>query len=85
MQPPFVVRGSYLASYRYRDDIERDGMAMTFHSEHRPLETYSRALEQAGLGIEVIREVTEEDPADRWSRIPMFLHLRAVRSSAGTT
>jgi len=84
-EAPFVVRGSYLASYRYRDDIERDGMAMTFHSEHRPLEAYSRALEQAGLEIEVIREVTEEDPADRWSRIPMFLHLRALRSSAGTT
>src|SRR5205085_10291405 len=29
-EAPFVVRGSYLASYRYRDDIERDGMAMTF-------------------------------------------------------
>jgi SAM-dependent methyltransferase len=77
---PFVVRGSYLATRRYRDDIERDGYAMSFHSEHRPLEAYAKALEQAGLAIEVIREVTEEDPADRWSRIPLFLHLRALRS-----
>ncbi|HEX6477149.1 MAG TPA: hypothetical protein VF005_07715, partial [Acidimicrobiales bacterium] len=77
---PFIVRGSYLAAHRYRDDIERDGMAMTFHSEHRSLEAYSRALEQAGLVIEAIREVTEEDPSDRWSRIPLFLHLRASRA-----
>jgi SAM-dependent methyltransferase len=82
-EAPFVVRGSYLSTHRYRDDIERDGHAMTFHSEHRPLGAYSMALEQAGLCIEVIREVTEEDPADRWSRIPMFLHLRAVRSPTG--
>jgi SAM-dependent methyltransferase len=81
---PFVVRGSYLAAHRYRDDIERDGMAMTFHSEHRSLEAYSRALEQAGLVIEAIREVTDEDPADRWSRIPLFLHLRASRSKTAS-
>lgn len=79
---PFVVRGSYLAAHRYRDDIERDGLAMTFHSEHRPLEAYARALEQAGLAITAIREVTEEDPADRWSRIPLFLHLSASPRTA---
>ena len=76
---PFVVRGSYLAPFRYRDDIERDGLAMTFHSEHRPLEAHSRALERAGLVIEAIREVTEDNPDDRWSRVPLFLHLAAVR------
>ena len=77
-EAPFVIRGSYLATHRYRDDAERDGVAMTFHSEHRPLEAYGRALEQAGLAIDAIREVTEEDPTDRWSRLPLFLHLRAV-------
>jgi SAM-dependent methyltransferase len=79
-EAPFVIRGSYLAAHRYRDDIERDGLAMTFHGEHRPLEAYAQALEHAGLDIEAIREVTEEDPTDRWSRIPLFLHLRAVAS-----
>jgi SAM-dependent methyltransferase len=85
-EAPFVVRGSYLASHRYRDDVEHDGMTMTFNSEHRPFEAYSRALEKAGLQIEAIREVTVEDPGDRWSRIPMFLDLRAARSpAAGST
>jgi SAM-dependent methyltransferase len=79
-EAPFVVRGSYLAAHRYRDDIEREGLAMTFHSEHRPLEVYARALEDAGFAIEAVREVTEEDPADRWSRIPLFLHLSAFRT-----
>lgn len=60
---------------------------MTFHSEHRPLEAYSRALEDAGLLIEAIREPRAADALvataprqRRWQRIPMFLHLRAVKS-----
>jgi hypothetical protein len=59
---------------------------MTFHSEHRPLESYARALEAAGLLIEAIREpkppghVVARDPAaGRWRRIPLFLQLRAVK------
>lgn len=76
---PFVIRGSYLQPFRYADDIERDGLAMTFHSEHRSVESYSRALERSGLVIEAIREVTQDDSADRWHRIPLFLHIKAVR------
>lgn len=79
LHAPFVIRGSYLERFGYVDDIERDGLAMTFHSEHRPLEAYSRALERSGFVIEAIREVTQDDPGDRWHRIPLFLHLRAVR------
>ena len=59
---------------------------MTFHSEHRPVEAYSRALEAAGLLIEAIRETRAPDamvadaPAQRrWQRIPLSLHLRAVK------
>jgi len=76
---PFVIRGPYLRRYRYADQIERDGLAMTFHSEHRPLGHYSKALEQAGFVIEAIREVTVEDPDNNWHRLPMFLHMRAIR------
>ncbi|HKH89107.1 MAG TPA: class I SAM-dependent methyltransferase [Acidimicrobiales bacterium] len=76
---PFVVRGSYLSRFRYHEEIERNGLPMTFHSEHRPLEVYSRALEAAGFVIEALREVTEPAPADRWSRVPLFLHIRALR------
>lgn len=75
---PFVIRGSYLESFRYRERAERDDLGMTFHSEHRPLEAYSRALEEAGFLIEAIREVTEDDSGDRWHRLPLFLHLRAL-------
>jgi hypothetical protein len=60
---------------------------MTFHSEHRPLEEYSRALEMAGMAVEAIREATVDGesaasrPSEaRWLRIPLFLHLRARRA-----
>ena len=59
--------------------MERDGLPMRFESEHRPIESYSRALEAAGFAIEAIREVGDPDPADKWSRIPLFLDLLAVR------
>ena len=77
---PFVVAGSYLFERPYTDVIERDGRRATFASEHRTLETFSRALEAAGFVIEALREVSPDDPADRWSRIPMFLDVRAVKS-----
>lgn len=76
---PFVIRGSYLDTFRYHDDVDRDGLAMSFHSQHRPLQTYSLALENAGLVIESIREVTVSETDDRWARIPLFLHVRARR------
>jgi SAM-dependent methyltransferase len=76
---PFVIRGSYFERARYSDDIERAGLPMRFESEHRPIETYSRALEHAGFSVEIIREVTEPDPADKWYRIPLFMDIRAAR------
>jgi SAM-dependent methyltransferase len=75
----FVVDGSYFTERRYADDIVRDGLPMRFESEHRPIESYSRALEYAGFAIEAIREVGDPDPDDKWSRMPLFLDLRAVR------
>jgi hypothetical protein len=78
----FVIRGSYLDEFRYSDEIQRDGLPMTFHSEHRPMEAYSRALEDAGFVIEAIREPRHPGGTGkdlRWRRVPPFLHLRAVR------
>jgi hypothetical protein len=56
------------------------------HSAHRPLEAYVRAMEAGGLLIEAIREVGPPDrvvarnpAARRWQRVPLFLHLRAVK------
>jgi len=59
---------------------------MTFLDAHRPLEDYFRALEEAGLLVECIREIpdgTDEPTYEsflRWRRVPLFLHLRACKS-----
>jgi SAM-dependent methyltransferase len=80
---PFVI-GDYLAARRYVDEIDRAGMRVNFHSMHYPLEQYSVALEDAGLVVDAMREVTVDDDSveqsiDRtqWRRVPLFLHLRA--------
>ncbi len=74
----FVIDGSYLETFRYADHVERDGLEMTFHSCHRPLGDYVRALAAAGFVIESMEEVTDDDSA-RWSRVPLFLHIIAER------
>jgi ubiquinone/menaquinone biosynthesis C-methylase UbiE len=80
---PFLIRGTYLDEFDYTDDISRDGLRMVFHSRHRPVEAYSRALEESGFVIERVREhrvpaeAIKLDRSKRWQRIPLFLHLRA--------
>jgi hypothetical protein len=77
-----VVHDTYLDEFTYVDEISIDGLQMAFHSRHRPIEAYSRALEAAGMVIETVRELGM--PAEafrlersrRWQRIPLFLHLR---------
>jgi SAM-dependent methyltransferase len=82
---PFVIGGNYLQAFDYADAIERDGLSITFHSRHRPLESYFLALEQAGLVVDALREPRVPDHAvktgrgRRWQRLPLFLHLRARR------
>ena len=68
---------------RYVDHIERDGLSMTFHSVHRPLQAYVDAMSTVGLSIERVLEVADlGSPAeDRWRRMPLFLDLRAVKSA----
>lgn len=87
---PFVIEGSYLDASHYQDLIERDGLSMTFVSEHRPIEAYVQALSRAGFLIELLREPPVPNEAagalahSRWQRIPLFLHIRAVLSPATT-
>lgn len=82
---PFVVSGSYLARFRYRDTVERGGLKMTFESEHRPIQWYFAALEAAGFLVERLRETDVPEQAvteprqRRWQRLPLFLHVRALR------
>jgi SAM-dependent methyltransferase len=85
-EAPFTIAGSYLDPGPADSVIDRGGVRLTFHSEHRPLQAYSQALETAGLLIEAIREPRAPDelvggrPAERrWQRIPLSLQLRAVK------
>jgi SAM-dependent methyltransferase len=79
---PFVIEGSYLGPRRFLQiPVERGGLQMDFAGWAYPLETYSRALEQAGFMVEAMREPAHP-PSDqgneRWRRIPTFLMWRAV-------
>lgn len=86
---PFTVADDFLEPHPYTDAIERDGLPMTFHSQHRPRERYFSALERAGFLVEALREVTVDrgslrDPQDlRRLRIPLFLHIRALKPGRG--
>jgi SAM-dependent methyltransferase len=81
----FIIKGDYLRPFKYVDTAERDGLSITLHSEHRSLEAYFQALEQAGFLVEALRETgipehaIAADRSRRWQRLPLFLHLRARR------
>jgi SAM-dependent methyltransferase len=85
---PFVIPGGYLGRHRFEDTFERDGLQVTFAGWRYSLEEYARALEDAGLVIERLREPAAPAAAlasrpgyERWQRLPNFLHLRAVKAS----
>ena len=72
--------GDYFRTHRTPTVIERDGLKMSFEDVQRPLETYTRALTDAGFGIEQLREPQADAggtgvlaPA---AHRPYFLHLR---------
>jgi SAM-dependent methyltransferase len=80
------VIASYLDSGPADWTLDRDGLQVRFHSEHRPLEAYATALAGAGLLIEQLREpratpalIAQQPSAARWLRLPLFLHLLALR------
>jgi ubiquinone/menaquinone biosynthesis C-methylase UbiE len=82
---PFVIAGSYLEERRVDETWERDGFRIDFACLHRPLEAWSRGLEAAGFLVEALREhpspreAWRDGAGARWTRIPPFLHVRAVR------
>jgi ubiquinone/menaquinone biosynthesis C-methylase UbiE len=77
--PPFVIEGAYTQARHYTETRTRDGLSMTYHGIHRPLNTYTLALASAGLVIEQLREQTTDNADDKWYRIPLFLHIIASR------
>jgi len=85
---PFVIPGSYLGRHRFQEEFERDGLHITFTGWRYSLEGYARALEDAGLLIERLREPAAPAIAlaarpgyERWQRLPNFLHVRAVKAA----
>jgi SAM-dependent methyltransferase len=82
----FLVTRDYAVAARLVEPVERDGIRMVFHSEHRPLSAYARALERAGFVIESLREPIPSDDLlrdhprlRRQQLVPWFLHVRARR------
>ena len=80
---PFVIDGSYRGQRKFEFHAERDGLTMDFTGFAYDLEAYSRAIERAGLVIELLRE---PGPApvngrirERRDRIPNFLMFRALK------
>ena len=73
-----VLTESYFDRRVYRDEIERGGLRMVFESRHWTLEDYFDAILGAGFQVERLREIPDPDHT-RWSRYPLFLHLRAIR------
>lgn len=78
-KPPYLIRDAYTEARHYTTTRTRDGRSMTYHGIHRPLHVYTEALADAGLVMERLREQTTDDPDDKWSRIPLFLHIVASR------
>jgi hypothetical protein len=83
----FCISGSYLDAHKYAEEgVSNEGLHMRFASWHRPFGCYFSALEQAGFTVDRLREVTVEPRSgealreyeQRWRRLPLFLHLRAV-------
>jgi SAM-dependent methyltransferase len=73
----------YFDAVRTVDELERDGIAFTFHQLHRPLESWIRLILDAGLRIEDLRE--PQAPADvpelaHGRDRPVFLHFRCVKA-----
>lgn len=84
---PFVIEGSYFEAAERIFESNRDGISFTFRDRSLPLERLFRAHEDAGLLVEAVREPRPSDEfvqgnpiAARRLRVPLFLHLRAVKT-----
>ena len=80
---PFTIVDSYFGRRRFQATFERDGLTMTFHGWSYALQDYAEAFEEAGLLIETLREPGPDATSfryEQWHRLPLFLHLRAVKS-----
>jgi ubiquinone/menaquinone biosynthesis C-methylase UbiE len=78
----WAIRDDYFDSRRVDDRVEREGFVMTFRGWTYSLEHYSRALEDAGLRIDRLREPRpslDSECFGRWNAVPLFLNFRATK------
>jgi len=81
----FSMEGSYLNAGFRQDEVVRDGLEVVFLYAHRPLQFYIDAITTAGLLIDRLAETgvpesaIESPRSRRWQRMPLFLHVRAVK------
>jgi SAM-dependent methyltransferase len=70
----------YFTDHRFAQDMDRDGVPMTFESFDRPLEAYTGALADAGFVIEQLREPRpDRGVGGRLAAAatrPYFVHMR---------
>jgi SAM-dependent methyltransferase len=76
---------NYFDERRFADDLEHDGLSMTFEGIDRPLEAYSRALSRVGFLVEELREprptaaaLASSPRLTKTAKRPYFLHMRCV-------
>jgi SAM-dependent methyltransferase len=75
----------YFVEHRFAEELEIDGLHMTFEGIDRPLEAYTRSLSRAGFLVEELREPKPTAAAlaaaprlAKAARRPYFLHMRCV-------
>ncbi len=73
-ESPFVITRYFDAPTKVWK-TERGGITMTFHDRVIPISTYAGALEDAGFLLEALREI----PSRNRPRLPLYLHVRAVK------
>ncbi len=86
-RPPEALE-AYFEEHRFAEELELDGLSMTFEGIDRPLQTYTRALAEAGFLIEQLHEpcpaATARAQAPRLAKAakrPFFLHMRCILQS----
>jgi len=71
----------YFGRKRFDGAEERDGLRMEFGGWAQPIEAYATALAEAGFAITALREPVPDPGAgerlERWTRLPLFLWLKA--------
>ena len=77
-----VFERDYFTRRHFREAVDQDGMRMVFQGFEHPLEAYTRALEDAGLLIEALREPVCVQRDGSTLQVPLHLWIKAVKPSS---